>query len=150
MKHLFTVLILVIFCAGNNAHSQSPVAKTAVKLVFQKIDSPQDIVRQYPVLKELLSDIEDTDVYRAKTKIGSTSLLFIRLEGILYRGTEGTPLTVFMDTGSGYKQVLDVTTQSDITISDKSPPVIFLRSKTGKTTAWEYDLRAGQYRPRKI
>jgi hypothetical protein len=126
-----------------------PQDKNRIAVAFKKAININDIQKQYPVLKELLSDIEHTDVYLAKAKVGSTSLLFIRLEGIFYRGTEGTPLTVFMDTGSGYKQVLDVTTQSDITISDKSPPVIFLRSRTGKTTAWEYDLRAGQYRPRK-
>ena len=147
MKSILLAFFLI--CSWHTGNCHTPPKQNKIALTFKKAINISDIRKQYPVLKELLSDIEDTDVYLAKTKIGSTSLLFVRLEGILYRGTEGTPLTVFMDTGSGYKQVLDVTTQSDITLSDKSPPVIFLRSRTGETTAWEYDQRAGQYRLRK-
>lgn len=144
MKTILLVFSLIFF--SHTGNGQSIPQKSRIAITFKKANNVNDIKKQYPVLTELLSDLEETDVYFAKAKSGSASLLFVRFEGILYRGTEGTPLTVFMDTGSGYKQVLDVTTQSDITLSDKSPPIIYLRSRTGKTTAWEYDQRNKQYR----
>jgi len=140
------LLVLSLICFSHTGNGQLTPQKSRIAITFKKENNVNDLKKQYPVLTELLSDIEETDVYFAKAKIGSASLLFVRFEGILYRGTEGTPLIVFMDTGSGYKQVLDVTTQSDITLSDKSPPVIYLRSRTGKTTVWEYDQHTKQYR----
>jgi len=147
MKTILLVFSLIFF--SHTGNGQVTLQKSRITITFKKVNNVNDLKKQYPVLTELLSDTEETDVYFANAKVGSTSFLFVRFEGILYRGTEGTPLIVFMDTGSGYKQVLDVTTQSDITLSDKSPPVIYLRSRTGKTTAWEYDQRTKQYRLRK-
>ena len=158
-----TLLFLILLCAACQTASEkiitpeTPTAqetkdtvKTVIDIQFEPVENVPSLVKEYPFLKDDLSDLTlpdpmGTELYIAKATLGENKFVFTRLEGALYRGTEGSPVEVYLDRGKGYKHALSVTTHRDITIVTTPSLALLLPLSDGTRARWVFNETTGQF-----
>ena len=112
-----TILFLILICAACQTSTEKTTTpetpttqetkdtvKTAIDIQFEPVENISSLVKEYPFLKEDLRDLTlpdpmGTELFIAKAMLGENSFVLTRLEGALYRGTEGSPVEVYLDRG---------------------------------------------------
>ncbi len=158
-----TLLFLILLCGAcqtapektttpetPTAQETKDTAKTVIDIQFEPVENIPSLVKEYPFLKEDLRDLTlpdpmGTELYVAKATLGENSFVFTRLEGALYRGTEGSPVEVYLDRGKGYKHALSVTTHRDITIVTTPSLALLLPLSDGTRARWVFNETTGQF-----
>lgn len=158
-----TILSLILICAACQTSTEKKTApetpttqetkdtvKTAIDIQFKPVENIPSLVKDYPFLKEDLRDLTlpdpmGTELFIAKAKLGENKFVFTRLEGALYRGTEGSPVEVYLDRGKGYKHALSVTTHRDITIVTTPSLALLLPLSDGTRARWAFNETTGQF-----
>lgn len=121
----------------------------SINVSFSKVTDFKAISKAYPFLASQLDGIaaeEGTEAYIAKAKTKSGSLLFLKRAGPLYRGTEGTPVDIYLDKGQGYALALSVVALDGIKVLDLAPLSIILSSRDEKHFRWQLDNRTGRFK----
>lgn len=124
--------------------------KTAIDIQFAPVENISSLVKEYPFLKEDLRDLTlpdpmGTELLIATATLGENSFVFTRLEGALYRGTEGSPVEVYLDRGKGYKHALSVTTHRDIIINTTPSLALLLPLADGTRARWMFNETTWQF-----
>lgn len=156
-----TILALILICAAcqtstDKATTQQPApqikdtVKTVTDIQFEPVENILALVKEYPFLKEDLGDLTlpdpmGTELFIAKATVGDNKFIFTRLEGALYRGTEGSPVEVYLDRGKGYKHALSVTTHRDITIVTTPSLALLLPLSDGTRARWAFNETTWQF-----
>lgn len=158
-----TFLFLILLCGAcqtapeKKTSTETPAAqetkdtaKTVIDIQFEPVENIPSLVKEYPFLKEDLRDLTlpdpmGTELYIAKATLGENKFVFTRLEGALYRGTEGSPVEVYLDLGKGYKHALSVTTHRDITIGTTPSLALLLPLSDGIRARWVFNETTGQF-----
>jgi WD40 repeat protein len=95
----------------------SASTQTYTEVLFEEVKDLDGLAKSFPFLKEDVDDVitnnKDTTFERTNVYVsdlhqkGQARLLFVALDGMLNCGTGGCSLTVYMDQGNGFKDVLD-------------------------------------------
>lgn len=157
------ILLLMIICAGcqtateKSTIPETPTAqetkdtvKTVTDIQFEPVGNLSTLVKEYPFLKQEIGDLTlpdpmGTELLVAKATLGENRFIFTRLEGALYRGTEGSPVEVYLDRGKGYTHALSVTTHRDITIVTTPSLALLLPLSDGTRARWTFNETTGQF-----
>ena len=142
-------LMLTCFFSGNGMAQAS--GKTH-QIAFKAVRDVIALAKKYPFLAKEMAEIKEegmTDVGVDSLQVQGKRLLFIQLSGMLFRGTEGTPVTVYIHTGKAYQEALSVTTHDNIVVMDTLPITLLTPTGTGKKTRWVLDAVSGTFRIRK-
>lgn len=158
-----TILFLILLCVAcqtptekatvpetPTAQETKDTVKTVTDIKFEPVENLSTLVKEYPFLKEeignlTLPDPMGTELVVAKATLGENKFVFTRLEGALYRGTEGSPVEVYLDRGKGYKHALSVTTHRDITIVTTPSLALLLPLSDGTRARWAFNDTTGQF-----
>ena len=158
-----TILFLIMICTACQTTTENAaidkeqiaketkdIAKNVVDIQFELVENISSLVKEYPFLKGdlsglTLSDPMETEIFIAKAKVGENSFIFTRLEGPLYRGTEGSPVEVYLDQGKGYKHALSVTTHPNITIITTPSLALLLPLADDTKAKWIFNKDAGLF-----
>lgn len=136
----------------------------AVKVVFKKVKDTAVLVKRHPFLHDLVTaayadtrealeaDTLDVDAVTLSTSRvlklrNNTRLMFVQVEGPLYRGTLGTPIDVFINRGKGFDLALSLVTHADIKVVDGKVPALIVPDGEGGYARWSFDVVQGSFVP---
>ena len=122
------MLVAFLICCAHLTFSQTQKIAHAetVAVSFKVVSNIAAFAKTYPFLNKYLSDLReelktmDTEIYAASVSIPNGKLLFLYLDGALYRGTEGMPVEAFLNQGKGFMSVFNATTYQEIKVVKSS------------------------------
>ena len=123
-----------------------------VPVDFKPVSNLAAFVKTYPFLTEYISGLRqeiktmDTEIYAASVTLKGGKLLFLYLEGPLYRGTEGMPVDAYLNQGKGFKSVFNAVTYPEIKVIKSPRLALLLASASGTPIRWIYDKQKGMFK----
>jgi len=158
MKHL--LISFLIGCALLHVHPSLAQMQRANKVSsitdtvavdFKPVSNLATFVKTYPFLNKYITSLRqeiktmDTEIYAASVTLTGGKLLFLYLDGPLYRGTEGMPVEGYLNQGKGFKPVFNAVTYPEFKVI-KSPHLgLLLASANGTSILWMYDAQRGMF-----
>jgi hypothetical protein len=152
MRIIITLAILSTSCKEFNKKEKQVIAiqqskdtiVNSLNIQFESVNNLDSLITEYPFLKKDLTDLSIPDpmgtvLLLARVKLGDDNFVFTRLEGPLYRGTEGSPVEVYLDRGGGYKHTLSVICNPEISIAYKPSLMLLITLNDGSQARWIYD-----------